>query len=154
MLKKKIYQSLTLTMAFLILLSSVGYGFVERQCTMSGKSMKYISERFLDAQSASTADSCCAKTKLQTSSKSYFTKTECCKVEHKFHRAEVMFSSSNSLVKSLLLGTNGLFWANKAYVFLRSEWDLPNNGKANRIISFSSLYHGKTMLFFLQSFII
>ncbi len=155
MLKKKIYQSITLSMALLILLSSIGYGFVERHCQMGGESDRYVAECFTESQNASKEDSCCAKIKVQSeSSKTYFTKAECCKVEHKFHSAEVVFLGNNSFLKSFLLGTNGLFWANKAYAFLRSEWQVPNNGKSNSILSFTSLYHGKTMRFFLQSFII
>ncbi len=154
MLKKKIYQSLTLAMAFLILLSSVGYGFVEHHCKMSGKSMMYVSDRSADLQIVGKADFCCAKTKLQNSSKNFPTITDCCKVEHKFHKAEVIFSGVNSLLKLYVLGPIDLFWANNAFVFYSSAWHLTISAKSDSILSFTSLYYGKTMRFFMQSFII
>ncbi len=155
MFKKKIYQSITITMAFLILLSSVGYGFVEHQCLMSGKSVRYISNSKAGIQTTNSTSACCAKPSVKTDQpKTYFTKTDCCKVEHKFHKAELVTIGNAGLLKSFVLGTNGLFWANKSYVFLNSEWSLPHSDKLLQIVSFSSRYHGKTMRFFIQSFLI
>jgi hypothetical protein len=38
-------RSITVIMAFLVLLSSTGFAFVEHQCMMRGKSVQLVSEK-------------------------------------------------------------------------------------------------------------
>lgn len=59
-MKNKLHRSITVLMAFLVLLSSTGFVLTERQCTMiGGKSMQFAGK--FKEESAKAVSSCCAK---------------------------------------------------------------------------------------------
>nr|WP_221390313.1 hypothetical protein [Dyadobacter sp. NIV53] len=140
-------------MAFLILLSSTGFGLIEHACMMRGKSVKFVTENKTDTVKA--VSSCCAKSKaLKESKGTIFKKTSCCKENQKFEKLDVTSSFSQMLTKSFKAMTDGVLWSSKAFVFIISEWILPSSFESTRAISFSSLFHGRSMLSFIQSFLI
>ena len=142
-------------MAFLILLSSTGFGFIEHACMMRGKSVKFVSESKTDSFKTKAVSSCCAKSKaLKESKGTFFKKTSCCKENQKFEKLDVTSSFSQMLTKSFNALADGVLWSSKAFIFIVAEWNFPAPAKSSQIISFSSLLHGRSMLSFIQSFLI
>lgn len=142
-------------MAFLILLSSTGFRFIEHECMMRGKSVKFASENKNDEFKTKAVSSCCAKSKaLKESKGTYFKKTDCCKENQKFEKIDVSSSISQMLAKSFKAMADGNFWAVKSFTFLLAEWILPSPLHSLQTTSFSSLFHGRSMLSFIQSFLI
>jgi len=154
-MKNRIHQSLTIFMAFLILLSSTGFGFIEHACMMRGKSVKFVSEEQNSLFKTKPVSSCCAKSKaLKESKGTYFKKTDCCKESQNFKKVDVVSSISQMLTKSLKAMADGVLWSVKSFVFLMAEWIFPSPFQSSNSISFSSLLHGRSMLSFIQSFLI
>ena len=154
-MKNKLHQSLTVLMAFLILLSSMGFAVIEHQCMMRGKSVKFVSEKKTDSSVKQVVSSCCAKSKLVKESKgTYFKKTDCCKENQKFEKVNVASSLSQLFAHALKVMWGGVLWSTRSFVFLVSEWILPSSGHNSKVISFSSLFHGRTLRSFIQSFLI
>lgn len=154
-MQKKIHQSLTIFMAFLILLSSTGFGFIEHACMMRGKSVKFVSESKTESFKTKAVSSCCAKSKaLKEAKGTFFKKTGCCKENQKFEKLDVTSSFSQMLAKSFKALTDGVLWFSKSFVFIIAEWNFPSSIQSSQSISFSSLFHGRSMLSFIQSFLI
>ena len=157
-MKNRIHQSLTIVMSFLILLSSTGFGFIEHACMMRGKSVKFVSEEqvsFFKTKKTKPVSSCCAKSKsLKDSKGTFFKKTDCCKESQNFKKVDVVSSVSQMLSKSLKAMADGVLWSVKSFVFLTAEWALHSPFQSSNSISFSSLFHGRSMLSFVQSFLI
>lgn len=155
-MKNKLHQSLTIFMAFLILLSSTGFGFIEHACMMRGKSVKFVSEEQASfSKTKKTISSCCAKSKaLKESKGTFFKKTDCCKESQSLKKVNVVSSISQMLSKSLKAMADGILWSVKSFIFLTAEWTFPSPFQSSSSISFSSLFHGRSMLSFVQSFLI
>lgn len=153
-MNKKLRQSLTVFMALLVLLSSTGFGFIEHECMMRGKSLQLLTEKKV-GDSAKKVSSCCAKSKAQKEAKgTFFKKTDCCKESQKFEKVDVPSQTSQiqaKFIKSLLAG---ITWSATSYVFQQAEWTLPSNVHTTDLLSFSSRLHGRSMLSFIQSFLI
>jgi len=153
-MKDRVHKYLTILMAFLILFSSMGFAVIEHQCMMRGKSVKFVSEKKIDS-GAKVVSSCCAKSKLSKESKgSFFKKTDCCKENQKFEKVDVVSSLSQLFAHALKVLWSGALWSKQSFIFLISEWILPSSDLNSKTISFSSLLHGRTMLSFIQSFLI
>lgn len=155
-MKNRLHKSLTVFMAMLVLLSSTGFGFMEHDCMMRGKSVKFVSETKADFCKKKVVSSCCAKSKaLKESKGTFFKKTDCCKDSQKFEKVDVLSSQSTLLIKIMKASAGDLLWSVQSFSFIISEWvntDLcPPSKKA---ISFSSLFHGRSMRSFVQSFLI
>lgn len=153
-MKNKLHQSLTILMAFLILFSSTGFGFIEHECMMRGKSVKFASDE-QTALNKKVVSSCCAQSKaLKVSKGTYFKKTACCKENQNFEKVDVTPSLAQMLAKSLKTMADGTVWSVKSFTFIKAEWIIPSAIRSSHIISFTSLFHGRSMLFFVQSFLI
>jgi hypothetical protein len=152
-MKNKLHRSITAFMAFLVLFSSTGFALVEHQCMMRGKSVQFVSNA-KPAGPDKKMGSCCAKSKqLKESKGTFFKKTDCCKESHKFEKLDVVTSGAQSIAKILKTWSGDLVWFTTSFVFIQSEWALPSVPDAPDI-SFSSLLHGRSMLAFIQSFLI
>ena len=152
-MKNKLHQTLTIFMAMLVLLSSTGFGFIEHECMMRGKSVQFVGEKKSDFKK--TVSSCCAKSKAQQEAgKSFLKKTDCCKESAKFEKVDVVSAYSHILANFLKIIAGGVLWSVKSFVFIISEWTLPSSVRSSDILSFSSLFHGRSMLSFVQSFLI
>lgn len=153
-MQRKIHQSLTVFMVFLILLSSTGFGFIEHECMMRGKSVQFLAEKQTGTDKKKAVSSCCAKSKVQKESKgTFFKKTDCCKDNTKFEKVDVTSSLAQIQAKALKVMSDGIIWSSQSFVFIVSEWILPSD-ESFLSISFSSLLHGRSMLVFVQSFLI
>ena len=140
-------------MAALVLVSSTGFGLIEHQCMMRGMTMKFVSEK--KACEKKVISSCCAKSKaLQESGKVFFKKTECCKDQQKFEKVDVVSSLAQMHAKALKMIADGDLWSVQSFVFLSQEWIYPPASSFSNTISFSSLFHGRSMLSFVQTFLI
>jgi hypothetical protein len=145
-MKNKLHRFLTLTMACLILLSSTGFAFVEHQCLVRGKSMQLSSKE--------KTGSCCARSKAAKNVKGTFLKkTDCCKESHKFEKLDVP-ASSQLFAKSFKALAQGTVWASSSFIFLSAQWILPPLSPLRPDISFSSRFHGRSLLVQIQSFLI
>ena len=141
-------------MAFLILFSSTGFAFIEHECMMRGKSVKFSANEVAEFVTKKKVSSCCAKAKTQKEAKgTFFKKTECCKDSQKFEKVDVAPSLSQMFAKALKIISDGVLWSVNSLVFITAEWVLPSASSTSSI-SFSSLFHGRTMLCFVQSFLI
>jgi len=142
-------------MAVLVLVSSTGFGLIEHQCMMRGMTMKFVSEKKADPCKKKVVSSCCAKSKaLKESGKTFFKKTDCCKDQQKFEKVDVVSSLVQMQAKALKMITDGDLWSVQSFVFLTQEWIYPSANSSFDILSFSSLFHGRSMLSFIQTFLI
>jgi len=154
-MKNKLHQSLTIVMALLVLLSSTGFAFIEHQCMMRGKSVQLVSEKKSDSCETKVVSSCCAKSKvLKESTGVFFKKTDCCKENQKFEKLDVLSSLTQHLAKASKAISDDILCSVRSFSFIQAEWILPSSERSGVIISFSSLLHGRSMLFFVQSFLI
>jgi hypothetical protein len=142
-------------MAFLVLLSSTGFAFVEHQCLMRGKSVQLVSEKKSDSCKPKVVSSCCARSKqLKEAKGTFLKKTDCCKESQKFEKLDVVSSSNQAIAKLLKVWGGDFLWAATSYSFIRAEWILHSSEPTSRDISFSSRLHGRSMRSFIQSFLI
>jgi hypothetical protein len=154
-MKNKLHRSITILMAFLVLLSSTGFVLTERQCAMmGGKSMQLIGKSKENSCKPKVVSSCCAKSAaLKMAKGTSFKKTACCKESQKLEKLEVASVHSQLLAKLLKSVATGVTWSVTSYQFIQAEWALPA-AFFSTDISFSSRLHGRSMLAFIQSFLI
>ncbi|HEV7379454.1 MAG TPA: hypothetical protein VGN64_06655 [Dyadobacter sp.] len=153
-MNKKIRQSLTVFMALLVLLSSTGFGFIEHECMMRGKSLQLLTEKKANTGNKKVS-SCCAKSKAPKEAKgTFFKKTDCCKESQKFEKLDVPSQTSQIQAKFIKNLFAGITWSATSFVFQQAEWTSPSIQSASDLISFSSRLHGRSMLSFIQSFLI
>lgn len=150
-MKNKLHRSITILMAFLVLLSSTGFVLTERQCAMmGGKSMQLAGK----TNSSKPKVSCCAKSaELKMAKGTIVKKTACCKESQKLEKLQVASMDSQLLAKLLKSVATGVTWSVTRYQFIRAEWVAPAPCFPSDI-SFSSRLHGRSMLAFIQSFLI
>lgn len=142
-------------MSVLVLVSSTGFGLTEHQCMMRGGAMKFVSSEKADSCEKKVVSSCCARSKaLKESGKTSFKKTDCCKVQQKFEKVDVAPSLATMQAKAMKMIADGNLWSVQSFVFLLQEWIYPSERSCSDVISFSSLLHGRSMLSFIQIFLI
>ncbi|WP_031530642.1 hypothetical protein [Dyadobacter crusticola] len=152
-MKNKLHRSITALMAFLVLFSSTGFALVEHQCMMRGKSVQFVTPAKSE-DSVKKGGTCCAKSRqLKESTGTFIKKTDCCKESHKFEKLDVVSSGGQQAAKILKLWAGDVVWFATSYQFIRAEWRLPSSPDSPDI-SFSSRLHGRSMLSFIQSFLI
>ncbi|QRR02075.1 HYC_CC_PP family protein [Dyadobacter sandarakinus] len=149
-MKNKLHRFLTVTMAVLVLLSSTGFAFVEHQCLVRGTSVQLVAQQ----KNKKEGSSCCARAKAAREGKgTFFKKTDCCKETQRFENLKVA-SFSQMLAKSFKALAHGTVWTSVSFLFLNAERILPPDRPAKPDQSFSSLFHGRSMLAHIQSFLI
>lgn len=154
-MKNKLHQSITILMAFLVLLSSTGFVLTERQCAMmGGKSMQLVGKSKESSRKPKVVASCCAKSvALKMAKGTSFKKTACCKESQKLEKLEVASVDSQLLAKLLKSVATGVTWSATRCQFIQAEWAIPAPFFSPDI-SFTSRLHGRSMLAFIQSFLI
>lgn len=141
-------------MAFLMLFSSVGFAFVEHQCMMRGKSVKVVSQMQHKGKDKKNF-SCCAKSKSAKSEKgTFFKKAGCCKDSQKTENVQLVSAQSSNLAKFLKVSSGDTLFIQQVFAFLQAEWQARSFVPAGFAHSFSSVFHGRSMLIFVQSFLI
>lgn len=149
-MKILIQKTLTISMALLILISSTGFGFVEHQCLVRGKSVQLFS--------SSDADGCRACRKIEVRkpeapAKAYFKKAACCKDSTRLEKMNAEWAGSHLLVKLLKALASDVVFESAQFTFSAVEW-LLEAAHPGDFISFSSLHSGRCLLAFVQSFLI
>ncbi|SDE34319.1 hypothetical protein SAMN04487996_104400 [Dyadobacter soli] len=154
-MKNKLHRSITILMAFLVLLSSTGFVLTERQCAMmASKSMQLVGKSKENSCKPKVVSSCCAKSASMKMTKGKsFQKAACCKESQKLEKLNVASVDAQVLAKLLKSVATGVTWSVTRYQFIRAEWTLPSSPDFPDI-SFSSRLHGRSMLAFIQSFLI
>lgn len=133
-------------MAFVVLTASTGFGFIEHSCMMRGKSLQL-------AAVSKACKGCPVSKKESTDSKTpVIKKTDCCKEDASFEKVDVVSSASQLVAKILKSMADAVVSAVRFTFILLAEWLLPLSGSSASAVSFSSLYHGRSMLSFVQTF--
>lgn len=154
-MKSNLHRSITVFMAFLVLMSSTGFAFIEHQCLVRGKSVQVVKDLKKDASAEMSGSSCCAKSKaLKEAKGTFFKKTDCCKESQTFEKLEVTTSATHQLITLLKAWkTNPHFFV--SYNFLSFlELEIAANAPPSPDVSFSSRLHGKTMRYAIRSLLI
>lgn len=154
-MKSNLHRSITVFMAFLVLMSSTGFAFIEHQCLVRGKSVQVVKELKTDSSESMVGSSCCAKSKKLKEAKGiFFKKTDCCKESQKFEKLQVTTSTTHELAK-LLKSWNAepLFLVPTGFLSI-IEQETGANAPPIPDISFSSRLHGKSMRYAIQSLLI
>ena len=154
-MKSNLHRSITVFMAFLVLMSSTGFAFIEHQCLVKGRSVQVVKDLKKDASGEMAESSCCAKSKaLKEAKGTFFKKTDCCKESQKFEKLDVVSSGAQLNPIFLKVFADLIPWSVKSYAFIQAEWILPASRPLSPDISFSSVFYGKGMRCFIQSFLI
>ncbi len=93
-MKRTLFQIVNLLMAFVVLLSSTGFGLVEHSCQMRGKK-KTVVTAFSTVKATGCTDDGLPMTPGQTTVK----KTPCCQDEQDFENVETQSSLSQHVAK-------------------------------------------------------
>ncbi len=137
-------------MACLVLLSSTGFGLVEHHCMMRGKSLQLMA-----VESKGLCKSCVKKNVSHVKPhETIVKKADCCKEEQKYQKVDFVSSFSQLLAKISKSFAEALLFAVKAVIVSIADWLLPASTINVVVHSFSSLFFGRSMLSFVQSFLI
>lgn len=139
-------------MAFVVLLSSTGFGLVEHSCMMSGKSVELAA-----LKKESTGCSSCVKkveARADNSSHPVFKKKACCEEDHTFQKLDVVTSTS-SAAKILKTSPQADAISREVTRYLSSFFPfLLSPSRTSSFPPFFPKFYGRTMLSFVQSFLI
>ncbi|MCE7066312.1 hypothetical protein [Dyadobacter sp. CY326] len=154
-MKSNLHRSITVFMAFLVLMSSTGFAFIEHECLVRGKSVQVVADLKQDSLKEKSASSCCAKSKKLNEAKgTFFKKTDCCKETQSFEKLEVTTSNAQQIVKLLKVWNNDHLLPQPSAFFDLYKNTIPAYKPPYPDISFSSRLHGKSMRCQLQSYLI
>ncbi|SKB99123.1 hypothetical protein SAMN05660293_03369 [Dyadobacter psychrophilus] len=142
-------------MAFLVLMSSTGFAFIEHHCLVRGKSVQVVTDLKKDSSKDKEGSSCCAKSKNSKEAKGiFFKKTDCCKESQTFEKLQVTTSAIHELAKLLKTwSSDQLFFVQQGFLSF-IEQEIGANAPPASDISFSSRLHGKSMRYAIQSLLI
>lgn len=151
-MKNTLHRFITISMACLVLLSSTGFAFVEIECMMQGKSVKVFQEK---KDTVKMPSSCCAKSKQVKESKGIsIKKADCCKESYKFDKLEPVSAGSQLTAKFIKNLGDLIPWAVTSHIFTQAQQKVLPAAPVSPDISFSSVFHGRGMRCFIQSFLI
>lgn len=139
-------------MAFVVLLSSTGFGLVEHSCMMSGKSVELAALK----KESTGCSSCVKKAEVRTEQSSHpvFKTKACCEEDHTFQKLDVVTSTS-STAKILKNSPQADAISGEALRYLSSflPFLLPPSSTSS-FPPFFPKFYGRTMLSFVQCFLI
>lgn len=147
-MKVVVRKYLTMLMALVVLTASTGFGVVEHHCMMRGKSLHLAAlqkEGVKGCQKNST--------KTPVSEKTSFQKQNCCDDIQSYENVDVSSSLMQGVAKILKVATDAVIGALIAVFSAISTFVSPTPDSAS-LSSFTSLFHGRTLLSFVQSFLI
>jgi hypothetical protein len=153
MIQNKLYRVFAAVMAVVVLLSSTGFGVVEHSCMMSGKSVDMVAA----LTTPSLGCQACVKkpaAEPRQAGQSFFKKKACCEESQTYQKIEIVSSltqASAKVLKAKDLSADVAF----PLSFLFSQWQ-PDTVPVSlpAFFSFSSRYYGRSLLSFVQSFLI
>jgi len=135
-------------MAVVVLTASTGFGVVEHHCLMRGKSLHLAA---LQKEGAKGCGENHSKTPI--SGKTSFQKQNCCADVQSYENVDVSSSLSHWVAKILKVATDAVIGALAAVFNSISAFVLPKSDSTS-LSSFTSLFHGRNLLSFVQSFLI
>lgn len=152
MIQSKTYRLFAIVMAFVVLLSSTGFGLVEHSCMMRGKSVELAA-----LKKESTGCKACKPATVsgvRISSSLQFKKKACCEENHKFQKLDVV-TSTTSAVKILKNSPQTDAISGQEARFLSSflPFLLPP-ALFSYFPAFFPKFYGRSMLSFVQCFLI
>jgi hypothetical protein len=151
MKKNKLYRMFAIVMALVVLLSSTGFGLVEHSCMMRGKSVELIS-----LGEAQGCQMCVKKTAIapQKLTTSVFKKKACCEEDQKHQKIEVVSSLSQASAKVLKAKDLPAGVAIQLSFLLAQLEPDATSASSSAFLSFSFRFYGRSLLSFVQSFLI
>jgi hypothetical protein len=148
-MKTTLRKYFTLLMSFVVLTASTGFGVIEHHCMMRGKSLHLAA---LQKEGTKGCDQ--DHPKSPVSDKASFQKQNCCDDDQSYENVDMSSSVTQWIAKILKIVSDAmigvLIAAFKAVISLFSS----DPDSSTNLSSFSSLFHGRSMLSFVQSFLI
>lgn len=142
-------RSLTLFMAVVVLAASTGFGVIEHHCLMRGKSLHLAA---LQKEGTQGCQQNSAKAPL--SDKATFQKQDCCDDQQSYENVDVSSSVTQLVAKFLQIVSDAFIGALMAVFKSIIALFATGTDSAAALSSFSSLFHGRSLLSFVQSFLI
>ncbi len=147
-MKQRLQRYFTLFMAIVVLTASMGVGVVEHNCQLKGKSVSLFSSEKSSCHSCSRIQH-----KNNDTSKTQFKRTKCCAETYSVKKINIVLASK-TFAKAFFQFSQD---------FVNTDFNLENwfclSIKSNlhvvlHAVSFSSLFYGRSLLSFVQSFLI
>ncbi len=136
-------------MALVVLTASTGFGVVEHHCILRGKSLH------LAAFDKKKCGSCVSTKESETpAGQTIIKKRTCCEDQQRYENVEVTSSVAQWVAKLLKTTAD---WAIETFVAVFKvvfEFFLPASVGSSSVYSFTSFFHGRSLLSFVQSFLI
>lgn len=153
MQKSLVYRFFTLFMAVLVLTSSVGVGLVEKQCSMRGKTVDLV---FKEKKKGCKL---CRTSKSETSRQAkneapVFKKSQCCTEKQELKNVEFRITTAKQLEKPVKDLSGIIPFQGSAADLLKPVLSGAGDSLPASVHSFTSRYFGRSMLSFVQSFLI
>ncbi|GHB78543.1 HYC_CC_PP family protein [Persicitalea jodogahamensis] len=153
MIKSKPYRFFAIFMAILVLISSTGFGLVEHSCMVRGKSVELAALKKEDASCQACKPAVASETR--TNPPLQFKKKACCEENHKYQKLEALSASSPTVKLIKVLPFTPAITKSRSINFASYAVDLLGvRGVLSAFPSFSSKFYGRTMLSFVQSYLI
>jgi hypothetical protein len=147
-MKKTIRSFFTVLMAFVVLTASTGFGVIEHHCMMRGKSLHLAALQKANAKGCGQEHS-----KLPISDKTSFQKQNCCQDQQSYENVDVSSSVTQWIAKIIKIVSDAVIGAFIAVFKAIVALFVPESSSVS-LSSFSSLLHGRSLLSFVQSFLI
>jgi hypothetical protein len=147
-MKKTIRSFFTVLMALVVLTASTGFGVIEHHCMMRGKSLHLAALKKENAKGCGQEHS-----KLPISDKTSFQKQNCCEDQQSYENVDVSSSVTQWVAKIIKVVSDAVIGAFIAVFKAIVAFFVPESSSAS-LSSFSSLLHGRSLLSFVQSFLI
>jgi hypothetical protein len=150
-MKNQLHRFITIFMSALVLLSSTGFAFVEHECMMRGKSVKFFEEK--QEVKTTKISSCCARSKaLKEAKGTFFKKTQCCKDSQKFEKVETLSSGAQLSAKFLKASQDFVPAAAIPHFIFLARHNLSDDAPALPDIPLPPAFYGRSMRCLIQSF--
>lgn len=157
MQKNLFYRYFTILMAALVLSSSIGVGLVESQCMMRGKSVELVfKEKKKGCKLCRTSGKRTSGKEAATHAQQeapVFKKLHCCVEKQQLKAVDFQVPVAKKLEKPAKDLTDGHF-PGVDLVFLKHSLSDTGDTSPAAVVSFSSPYSGRSMIAFVQSFLI
>ena len=153
MQKNLFYRYFTILMAALVLSSSIGVGLVESQCMMRGKSVELVfKEKKKGCKLCRTSGKEATKPVQQETP--VFKKLHCCVEKQQLKAVDFQVPVVKQLEKPAKDLADAGNRAGIDFIFRKYSLSDTRNTPPAAVVSFSSPYSGRSMIAFVQSFLI
>ena len=148
-MKRTLFQLLNLLMAFVVLLSSTGFGLVEHSCQMRGKK-KTVVTAFSDVKPAG----CAEDSEVMTTDETVVKKTPCCQDESGFENVETQSSLSQHIAAFVKVVTEAVLTSVVTLLTWIVSFVFDTNTRIDTSFSVPPSPSGRDILTFVRSLLI